>query len=125
MFERKYKVWDKENKCWFIPIFDGTNGKIEEVLLCSRGYIMFRQFGNLDCTDKIQNRFEIVFYTGFKDKNDKEIYKGYILKRDTGYIFEVELTDWRLGNRVIEAYDVIEGEDEIIGNIYENPELLE
>ncbi len=71
---------------------------------------------------------EIKQYTGLKDKNDKEIYEGDILK---GW-----LLDYDTSSSVVEWSDSgwspnIEGECEvywddceIIGNIYENPELV-
>ena len=80
-------------------------------------------------------------YTGEKDKNGKEIYDGYIVS--VKYLYDKRTTDrvqvvWRedkasfglkslkgLTNEVYELYQVTaEHNLEIIGNIYENPELL-
>ena len=80
------------------------------------------------------NTDEVVYmqYTELKDKNGKEIYEGDILKRfygqNNGVVYynpngywEVvcEKSDWRYGfdcNRI--------NEHEILGNIYENKNLL-
>jgi len=69
-------------------------------------------------------------YTGLKDKNGKEIYEGDILEDKWGYRFPVFFEDGcyktdsedfeKVNERQINYHNL-----KVIGNIYENPELLE
>lgn len=67
----------------------------------------------------------IMQYTGLKDKNGKEIYEGDLLMFD--YPMEVLferccfVVRKKTGNSLLLGHEI---EGEIIGNIYENPELI-
>lgn len=107
MREIKFRAWDAEHK----KMRGHTDPQTIQAVI----------FGN-----DYGGRIEIMQYTGLKDKNGKEIYEGDIAilpdrwpKFPVRYIdgmFCLEGTSWPLH----EYYE----ECEIIGNIYENPELL-
>jgi len=80
----------------------------------------------LDC-----NYCKIMQYTGLKDKNGNPIYEGDILKGINGVIGQVIFNDGAFLFSVdmmplvdFTNYSNTEKWAEIIGNIYENPELL-
>lgn len=80
----------------------------------------------------------IMQYTGLKDKNGKEIYEGDILDINDQYnligsdIYEVVFSDgaFRIDGAELAILhnspgcDALGEDTEVIGNIYENPELL-
>jgi uncharacterized phage protein (TIGR01671 family) len=84
---------------------------------------------NIACESGTEQEF-----TGLPDKNCKEIYEGDTVKSEFGFIgiIEYEIKNHRSGFRIkwddgdiCDLFiDAAHGEIEIIGNIFENPELL-
>lgn len=76
---------------------------------------------------------ELMQYTGLKDKNGKEIYDGDIMKVTPPIwakegIFKVIYDNGRFiitDNKVWQNIGTLVEYSEVIGNIYDNPELLE
>lgn len=101
--------------------------------------IKFRAWDNHDhkmvfIEDKLPSfhGWEIMQYTGLKDKNGKEVYEGDIVKYDynstpiehcvEAVTYDLEWGGWQFGTYILEP--TIKKTLEIIGNIYENPELI-
>ena len=78
------------------------------------------------------NKYPLMQYTGLKDKNGKEIYEGDFLFHH--YFKEVGNVIWHIGQsrwaleyfdkKTQELFPIDKKSFEIIGNIYENPDLL-
>lgn len=77
----------------------------------------------------LNNEYENIIhmqYTGLKDKNGKEIYDGDIIiwsEKRYKIVWHEKIAGFVMENNGIERPD-IEFDIEIIGNIYENPELI-
>ena len=121
MRDIKFRVWDNERNAMFnsksvdIDFFEGKIEITSDTIRYDEVY-----------TDEIKD-FELMQYVGCKDKNNKEIYEGDIVKTkehigqiiySKGMFFIDVKEDFYLP-----IYNVSEFM-EVIGNIYENPELL-
>ena len=108
MREVKFRQWDSRRKIMHLGI-GATNPS---------GFVGF------PCVS--WEKSPVMQYTGLLDKSGKEIYEGDIIK-EGGFISTIE---WATPNARF-CYKTITGTvglyafyGEIIGNIYENPELL-
>lgn len=127
MREIKFRAWD-ESRSTFIQ------GDMSNVMLGLSG-MTFWQFAN-EIPEPMPNKFPLQQYTGLKDKNGKEIFEGDILKLTTTSPHVYSYVAWNEKTSAFAASFEVGSEPycehlfgaelcEVIGNIYENKELLE
>ena len=124
----KFRAWTEEGKVMYYDVYPFKY----DTLLLSYDEIAFDEVPASD--------FILMQSTGLKDKNSKEIFEGDIVKYKAGcntFTEEVAYDKNFAGFGVMDAYaDIIFSFEElaecinlhsleVIGNIYENPELLE
>ena len=124
----KFRVWDKGwNEMSYPDTLEFDEGKLE--------WVVIGDYCDGDGRYLDKDEMALMQYTGLKDKNGKEIYEGdichindypdkYGMYGEYGVVmfkspcFGMELTDTK------RFVSIDEEEIEVIGNIYENPELL-
>jgi hypothetical protein len=87
-------------------------------------YYFFEEWGYQTSEEVESAGHKIMQYTGLKDKNGKEIYEGDIVRLIYGPKFYLYTVPDDCGCGLRWQIDESGGEQEVIGNIYENPELL-
>jgi uncharacterized phage protein (TIGR01671 family) len=120
MREIKFRVWDKYDKCF-----------IEQNLLPFKLWFDEEEFIKYEDENIMRYPTDIILmqYTGIKDKNGKEIYENDLITWGGGGIHQIEFRDtsWAFKNEDW-LLSMITSEEkstfEIIGNVFENPELL-
>ena len=127
MREIKFRAWVKEKKAIFeVILIDYVTKKVT--------YLLERVGHLLSIRDAKFYDVELMQYTGLKDKNNKEIYEGDILFESFGekyykVIFEngsfKAEVEGDFEEYSFDLIDVVAQGYEVVGNIYENPELME
>lgn len=126
MREIKFRAWVKEKKAIFeVILIDYVTKKVT--------YLLERVGHLLSIRDAKFYDVELMQYTGLKDKNNKEIYEGDILFESFGekyykVIFEngsfKAEVEGDFEEYSFDLIDVVAQGYEVVGNIYENPELI-
>lgn len=118
MREIKFRAWDKISKSWFNS---------------NRLYIRNQTGEVYDRHDSLSKIFPstvtLMQYTGLKDRLGVEIYEGDIVRRlqQWGGYADHKVVEWKERTKYV-GFNLGNGQVmnwEVIGNIYENPELLD
>ena len=117
----KFRIWDKEVN----EVMRGGGFTFDDYIPIN---YMFNDF----------KRFDFMQYTGIKDCEGREIYEGDIIEKEvmelwiknTELIGVVKMIDgcWCVANDKMKVAEYLWDETDVnrvIGNIYENPKLLE
>lgn len=128
MHERfKFRAWDKQDNRMSNVLALHLSGLNERRQYAEVNNCVVTTFPELD-------RIELLQFTGLADKNGKEIYEGDIVKyslpgekKEDGEIEYIERVEYSGSCFCIDEtipLDAFNEIVEIIGNIFENPELL-
>lgn len=140
MREIKFRAWDKDSKV-MREVIELIWKEFNLIAHCpGRGH-EYSEWFNIGLNGW---EYQLMKSTGLKDKNDVDIYEGDIVKytwyttsfddkKQKNHIHKVFWSDWRgswavgnsLANSDLFRYVRNGNTVEVIGNIYENPELLE
>jgi len=133
MREIKFRAWDKKNKKMFMPLELDQSSKDNKIYMIRDNFLSLRLIK--------KEKIVLMQYTGLKDKNEKEIYEGDLIYYTCNGFNGKVTRDYKVGfdeekGRFVlydlnakfgyydDFYPTIYDSLEIIGNIYENPELL-
>jgi len=133
MREIKFRTWENLDDIK-IRVWDIKNKRMKEVMcFYSTEQVEYRDNLSIISLNKRQgDRFVLMRYTGFKDKNKKEIYEGDIVRCND---CSCAVVVWRKDGFALDFldnakelpslwYNAENNEKiEVVGNIYENPEL--
>ena len=131
MRKYKFRAWDSWwGKMYYFDFAKNIEATPDDEL---KGLWILHEEGSVYA---IQDKIKIMQYTGLKDKNGKEIYEVDIVLYDRNIHKDIDTAKfkvvWAKDRYVLQEVkhkyyidDVTWELIEVIGNIYENPELLE
>lgn len=154
MREIKFRAWDETQNKMITDFLMSDGGRAfskyrmalsfnGEVLAFTDWELANYEESEMTNTSCYVDRFRVMQYTGLHDKNGKEIYEGDIvictygkwheepkgLTRIGKVVYDIKTCAFKIAVKdsavLVSFYDTKTKDIEVIGNIYENPNLLE
>ena len=140
----KFRAWDNDQKEWYKPIHEAFKGNLWELMISFSGDLLAHTIKGVSHESTFKNKYEVNQFTGLIDKNGKEIYEGDLIldeeydddgndiSSNSQVLFDNETSQYVVDNSyaktrtsLVSIVNYIGIENlQVIGNIYENPELL-
>jgi uncharacterized phage protein (TIGR01671 family) len=136
MRELKFRVWNKATKswlnddagthCWSEYCLNIFTGEVVEIVTSDNKFFSRANEPNFyfdKNTHVKESPYVVQQYTGLKDRHEKEIYEGDIIKLFNGDLYTVKFIEEN-NETEMSGYFFSSFGSEVIGNIFENNELL-
>lgn len=112
----KFRAWDKKNKRMCAV----------DALYLADDFCVVVRFVNDDNemgqATLSHGEYELIQFTGLHDRNGNEVFEGDVVEVEDAFIGKHKIeVEWRDG--FINSFAIL-GDGEVIGNIYEHPNLL-
>ena len=154
MKNMEFRVWDEKRKIMWYPenmqhgnmVESGNCGRliwcdIEQIAIGANGKIYILDLcNNYEYPENIGESYKPMFYIGVKDRNNRKIYEGDVIKLGFKFSnefligivryneelarFQVKSSSDFTGVILTESLKMAKVLEEVIGNEFENPELL-
>jgi uncharacterized phage protein (TIGR01671 family) len=134
----KFRAWDKTYSLMNYKVQVGNTDHADPNDTCNSIWVDSGDFKTIGWMNADENCIDLMQFTGLKDKNGKEIYEGDIIQWTSSNVFSlgeirkvqinyVQAQYWGQGRNLgVYLAELLANEKcEVIGNVFENPELLQ